>query len=81
MKTIKCKDLGGPSTCEFEFHGETFDEFKEQSMAHGHEMFKQGDETHIKAMEEMKSKMSDPEAMQAWMANKKAEFEELPEDN
>jgi hypothetical protein len=81
MKTIKCKLLGGPENCEVEFKGETFEKVKQQSMKHGHEMFEKGDEAHIKAMEEMKGKMQDPEAMQNWMNEKKKEFDELPEDS
>jgi hypothetical protein len=80
MKTMKCSQLGGPENCNQEFHGDTFDDMKEQSMKHGHEMFEKGDESHVKVMSEMKAKMNDPEAMQKWMEDKKAEFEALPED-
>lgn len=78
---MKCNQLGGPSECEKEFHAETFEEMAEQSKQHGMEMFQQGDEAHMKVMEEMKGKMQNPEAMQEWMKSKKKEFDELPEDN
>jgi hypothetical protein len=44
-------------------------------------MFKQGDEPHLKAMQEMSEMMNDPEAMKQWMEKKRNEFESLPEDN
>ena len=80
MKIMTCRQLGGPESCNEEFHAETFDEMKQKSMAHGHEMFEKSDEDHMKVMGEMKAKMGDPEAMQSWMEEKKKEFDELPED-
>ncbi len=78
MKTMTCKQLGG--ACDKEFHTNTFEEMKELSMKHAHEMYEQGDEAHIKVMGEMKELMKDPEAMREWMENKKKEFDALPED-
>jgi hypothetical protein len=81
MKTMTCNQLGGPNTCSEEFHAETFEEMKEQSMKHGHEMFQKGDEAHMKVMGEMKEKMeSNPESVKEWMDNKLKEFDELQED-
>jgi uncharacterized protein YeaO (DUF488 family) len=80
MKTMTCRQLGG--ACDEEFHAETFDEMKQQSMKHGHEMFQKGDKEHVKVMSEMKEKMeSNPEAVKEWMDKKKKEFDALPEDN
>lgn len=78
MKTMTCKQLGG--ACDKEFHAETFEEMKNMSMEHGKEMFQKGDEAHLKAMESMKEKMQDPEAMQKWMEEKEKEFDALPEE-
>lgn len=78
MKTMTCKQLGG--ACDMEFKGETFAEIAEQSKKHGTEMFKQGDEAHLQAMQEMSEMMNDPEAMKQWMEKKRREFESLPED-
>lgn len=78
MKTMTCKQLGG--ACDKEFHADTFEEMAEKSKAHGMEMYKQGDEAHIKAMEKMQERMNSPEAMQKWFEQKKKEFEALPED-
>ena len=81
MKTMTCKQLGGPESCNEEFHAGTFEEMAEQSKNHGMEMYQKGDEAHMKVMSEMKEKMNDPEAVKAWMEEKKKEFDELPEDN
>ena len=73
MKTMTCKQLGG--ACDQEFQAETFDEIAQLSQAHGQEMFEKSDEAHLKAMEEMRDLMQDPNAMQNWMDKKRIEFE------
>jgi hypothetical protein len=78
MKTMTCKEIGG--ACDQVFHAETFDEIAEMSKQHGKEMFIQQDEKHMKVMQEMMELMQDPEAMEEWMANKKKEFDALPDD-
>lgn len=78
MKTMTCRQLGG--ACEVAFHASTFEEVADKSKKHGMEMLQKGDEEHIKAMNEMKDLMSDPEAMKKWMESKRKEFEALPED-
>lgn len=79
MKTMTCKQLGG--ACEMEFHADTFDEMAAQSQAHGSEMKDANDQPHIDAMNKMMEMMQDPAQMNAWMEEKKQEFESLPEDN
>ncbi len=78
MKTMTCKQLGGP--CEKEFHADTFEDIAEISKQHGMEMFQKKDEAHLKKMNEMQELMKKPEAMKDWFEMKKKEFEELPED-
>lgn len=78
MKTMTCKQLGG--ACDKKFHANTFDEMAELSKKHGMEMFQKGDESHLKAMNEMKDHMKTPEAMKAWFDAKRKEFDALPED-
>jgi hypothetical protein len=80
MKTMTCAQLGGPENCKEEFHAETFEEMAQQSKNHGMEMFKKGDEEHIKVMEKMKASMNDPDAMKNYMENKKKLFDSLPDD-
>ncbi|MFW6256859.1 MAG: hypothetical protein ACOC2O_01830 [Bacillota bacterium] len=58
MKTMTCKQLGG--ACDKKFHANTFEEMAELSKKHAMEMVQQGDEAHIKAMNEMKSLMNNP---------------------
>ena len=80
MKTMKCSQLGGPDSCDKEFHAETFEEMANLSKKHGMEMAQKGDEAHIKVMEEMKKGMNDPEAMKKWVEEKQKEFDALPEN-
>ena len=75
---MTCKQLGG--ACQMEFNANTFEEMAELSKKHGMEMFQKKDEEHIKAMNDMKELMNDPNAMSNWFENKKKEFESLPED-
>ena len=77
MKTMTCKQLGG--ACDKEFHAQTFEEMAELSKKHGTEMFQKGDEAHLKAMDEMKELMKNPDALKEWMENKQKEFDALPD--
>ena len=79
MKTMTCKQLGG--ACDLEFQANTFEEMAEMSKKHGMEMFQNSDPAHLEAMGAMKELMQSPEAMQAWFAEKKAEFNALSEDS
>ena len=78
MKTMTCRQLGG--ACELEFRASTFEEMAEMSKNHGMDMYQKGNESHLKAMEEMKELMSDPDAMREWFEAKRKEFESLPTD-
>ena len=78
MKTMSCKQLGG--ACDLEFSANTFEEMAELSKQHGMEMFKKQDSAHRAAMNKMQERMKDPEAMNAWLENKKREFAELPDE-
>lgn len=76
MKTMTCKQIGG--ACDLVFKAETFEDLVEQSKKHGMEMFQQSDADHMKAISETMQRMQNPEAMQTWLEEKKAEFEALP---
>ena len=78
MKTMTCIQLGG--ACEQKFHAETFDEIAELSKQHAMKMFQAGDKAHLDAMQSMQELMKSPKAMQEWMAGKKREFDQLPDD-
>lgn len=75
MKTMTCNQLGG--ACDLEFQANTFDEIAALSQQHGSEMFKQGDQAHLQAMEKMSQLMQNPQALNAWMKSKREEFESL----
>jgi hypothetical protein len=78
MKTMTCRQLAG--ACNKEFKANTFNEIAEMSKKHAMEMSQKGDEEHTKKMNEMMELMKDPNAMDKWFADKKKEFDALPED-
>jgi len=75
---MTCKQLGG--SCDLIFSAETFEEVAELSKQHGLEMMKAGEQTHLEAMEKMRSLMQDPAAMQNWFEDKRNHFEALDSD-
>jgi hypothetical protein len=79
MKTMTCKQLGG--ACNQIFSANTFDEIAMMVSKHAREMVQQGDAAHIEAMNEMRTKMSSPEATNAWMDEKRNAFNSLPDEN
>jgi predicted small metal-binding protein len=78
MKTMTCKELGG--ACEHQFSAASFEELVMQSKMHGMQMFQQQDPQHMQAMLKVQGLMANPEAMQAFMAEKRAQFDAKPED-
>jgi hypothetical protein len=78
MKTMTCKQLGG--VCDEAFQGESFEQVAELAKNHGMGMFLKADESHMRAMVEMKELMQNPEKMQEWMKKKEEELNALPED-
>ena len=71
--------LGG--ACDQKFKAATFEEMAELSKKHGVKMFKKGDQAHVDAMNTMQQLMKYPDRMQAWMLQKRKEFEELPDSD
>ena len=78
MKTMTCKQLGG--ACDLAISAETFDEMAVLSKNHAMEMFQKGDAAHLEAMNKMGHLMSDPQAMQQFMDEKRAEFDATADD-
>jgi predicted small metal-binding protein len=78
MKTMMCKQLGG--ACDQTFSANSFDEIAMMVSKHARELVQQGDAAHIQAMNEMRSSMTSPEAMNAWMDEKRKTFNALPDD-
>ncbi len=75
MKTMTCKELGG--ACDQKFTAKSFEEIAEMSKQHGMEMYQKKDKAHIQAMQEMQKLMSNPDAMQKWINEKRELFERL----
>jgi hypothetical protein len=78
MKTMTCKQLGG--ACDKAFQAETFEALVEQSKVHGMEMLQQQDTAHLEAIGKAMQVMQSPEAMNAWMDERRKAFEALPDD-
>ena len=75
---MTCKQLGG--ACDEAFQANTFEELTELSKQHGMEMFQQQDAAHLESMAKIMQLMQSPQAMNAWMDERKQEFEALPEN-
>ncbi len=78
MKSMTCVQLGG--ACNQTFTANTFDEIAMMVSKHAREMVQQGDAAHIEAMNAMRQSMNSPEAMNAWMDEKRKKFNSLPEN-
>jgi hypothetical protein len=79
MKTMTCKQLGG--ACDQTFTANTFDEIAMMVSKHARELVQQGDAAHMEAMNEMRRNMQSPDAMTAWMDEKRKAFDAMPENN
>jgi hypothetical protein len=78
MKTMTCRQMGGP--CDMAFHTNTADEAIKAQDAHLKDMVAKGDESHKTAADEMAGRWKNPIKGMGWyMATKKA-FAALPED-
>jgi hypothetical protein len=78
MKTMTCKQMGGP--CDMAFQGNTGDEVIQAQDKHLKEMVEKGDETHRKALEEMQARWKNPLKGMGWYLRTKKAFSKLPED-
>ena len=78
MKTMTCKQLAGARGKEL--RANTFEEMSKMSQQRGMEMFQTGNEARLKAMDEMKALMQEPDAMKAWLGKVRKECESLSED-
>ena len=78
MKTMNCKQLGG--ACDLQFQARTFEGMASLSQQHGKEMHQQQERAHLEAMQQMQELMKNPDEMTKWFESKRAEVENLPED-
>jgi len=78
MKTMTCRQLGGP--CDFSLRGDTADEVIKAQDKHLNEIVSNGDETHRSALKEMKGRWKHPISGMAWYRKTKREFAATPQD-
>lgn len=78
MKTMTCKQLGGP--CDTPFHGTSADEIIKAHDAHLKAAVADGDTTHEPARAEMKGRWKRPLSGMRWYKQVKSDFAALPED-
>jgi predicted small metal-binding protein len=78
MKTMTCKDLGGP--CDLALHGNTADEIIKAQDKHLKEIVAGGDESHQGALKDMKGRWKNPIKGMGWYRQTKRNFAALPED-
>jgi hypothetical protein len=78
MKTMTCKQMGGP--CDLQFHGNTADEVIKAEDKHLREVVAEGDVTHQSALKAMKGRWKNPIAGMGWYKQVKRDFAALPED-
>lgn len=78
MKTMTCKDLGGP--CGFAHHGSTADEIIKAQDKHLKEAVAGGDHTHASALNQMKGRWRHPISGMGWYKATKREFAARAED-
>jgi len=78
MKTMTCKQLGGP--CDFTLHGNTADEVIKAQDKHLKEIVATGDEAHEGALKDMKGRRKNPISGMGWYRKTKRNFAALSED-
>lgn len=78
MKTMTCRQLGGP--CELAHRGETADDVINAQDKHLKEAVTAGDTAHKPAQAEMKGRWKHPKKSMDWYRNMKETFAELPDD-
>lgn len=78
MKTMTCKQLGGP--CDEAHSAETADEVIKAQDAHLNRAVDGGDDTHSSALDDMKGRWKHPISGMKWYKNAKRDFAALPED-
>jgi hypothetical protein len=77
VKTMTCRDLGGP--CELVHHGATADEVIKAQDRHLKEVVAGGDHAHVEALKAMKGRWRHPKASMGWYKGVKTAFAGRPE--
>lgn len=77
MKTMTCRELGGP--CDLKLHGESADEVIQAQDRHLKGAVQGGDASHKEAHREMKGRWKRPKQSLGWYFATKEAFAQLPE--
>lgn len=77
MKTMTCRQLGGP--CDHEHRGESADDVITAQDRHLKELVNGGDTTHQPARDDMKARWRRPVSGMRWYNQAKKDFAALPE--
>lgn len=77
MKTMTCRQLGGP--CDLEHQGNSADDVINAQDRHLKEAVKAGDESHQPARNDMKGRWRHPKKSMDWYREMKQTFADLPE--
>lgn len=77
MKTMTCKQLGGP--CEHEHRGDSADDVIKSQDQHLKDMVAEGDAAHGPARDDMKGRWKRPISGMRWYLNARKDFAALPE--
>ena len=77
MKTMTCKQLGGP--CDLRLQGETADEVIKAQDQHLKDAVAGGDASHEDALKDMKHRWRHPISGMSWYRAAKRDFAALPE--
>lgn len=78
MKTMTCRDLGGP--CELEHHGASADDVIKAQDQHLKDAEASGDTKHQPARDAMKGRWRHPKKSMDWYRDVKQSFAALPDD-
>jgi hypothetical protein len=77
MKTMTCRQLGGP--CDAPHHGDTADDVIKAHDRHLRESVDAGDAPHEAALKEMKGRWRNPLKGMGWYRQAKRDFAGLPD--
>jgi hypothetical protein len=78
MKTMTCRQLGGP--CDFAHHGNTANDVIKAQDGHLKETVAGGDDAHQSALSEMQGRWKKPLSGMSWYRKAKRDFAALPQD-
>ncbi len=78
MKTMTCKQLGGP--CDHALQAETADAIVKAQDLHLRELVAGGDDAHVGALNDMKGRWRHPISGMGWYRAVKRNFAKLSED-